>query len=310
MITCVSLNPSIDRTLEIDALNPGGLNRVRSQTDAAAGKGVNVALALSALGAEAECVGFLQENGGDLFRQRLQNGGASWDFCEIPGAVRVNLKIFDRAKGEITELNSAGAPVTTAQLTDVRQLIAAHARRAKMLILSGSLPPLCPADFYRTLALDAAEAGCRVILDADGERLRLGLEAKPFLIKPNRSELEMLTGKKLNSLNDVLDAARFCIAEGARTVAVSLGAEGSVLTDGNEVWRAKGLRLEVRSTVAAGDSMIAGFAAAFSRGMNLADALRLGAAAASVRCATPPEEMISGAHCAEIVQKIEIERIG
>lgn len=309
MITCVSLNPSIDRTLEIDELRQGGLNRVRCQTDAAAGKGVNVALALAALGQQAECVGFLQREGGDLFRERLSKGGAEWDFAECPGAVRVNVKVFDRSRGEITELNSSGVPVTDQQLAQVRELIARHARTSDFLVLSGSLPPQCPVDFYRTLAADAAQAGCRVILDADGERLRLGLEAKPFLIKPNRSELEALTGKTLADTNDVVAAAKACVDSGAQLVAASLGADGSILTDGKSVWRAKGMKIEVKSTVAAGDSMIAGFAAAFESGMELPEALRLGAAAATVRCATPPEEIISGAACRELAKRIEVERL-
>lgn len=307
MITCVSLNPSIDRTLEIDKMQVGGLNRVRRQTDAAAGKGVNVALALAALGEETECVGFLQADGGELFRRRLRDGGVTWDFVESPGAVRVNMKVFDREKGQITELNGMGVPASQEQLKQARARIAAHAETAELLILSGSLPPQCPAEFYRTLAEDAR---CRVILDADGERLRLGLQAKPYLIKPNLAELEALTGRELRSLEDAVRAAKDCVAAGARMTAVSLGADGSVLTDGSETWRAKGVKVEVKSTVAAGDSMIAGFAAAFRRGMGMADALRLAAAAATVRCATPPEEIISGAACLEMAQKIEVERIG
>ena len=310
MISCVSLNPSIDRTLGIDRLCAGGLNRVRSQTDAAAGKGVNVSLALAALGKSAMCVGFMWDEGEALFRQRLENGGVAWDFTQCPGAVRVNLKVMDRARGEITELNSPGVPVTQAQLEDVRARIAKRAATSSFLILSGSLPPSCPGDFYQALTTDAAKAGCRVILDADGERLRHGLMAEPYLIKPNRAELEALTGMSLRTTDDVLDAARSCIRMGARNVAVSLGAEGAILTNGIEAWRAKGVPVKVKSTVAAGDSMVAGFAAAFCDGRAFADALRLGTAAATVRCCTPPDEVISGEACRKMAKEIEVERIG
>ena len=186
MITSISLNPSIDRTVTVDGLSVGGLNRVKSQTDVAAGKGVNVALAAAALGEESACIGFMYREGGSLFEQRLRAGGARSDFLWCDGAVRVNVKVFDRVKGEITELNSSGTPVTQAQLDEMTRLVARCARKADDLVLTGSLPPGCPADFYRTLAEVARKENCRVLLDADGDRLREGLKAKPFLIKPNR----------------------------------------------------------------------------------------------------------------------------
>ena len=168
MISCVSLNPSIDRTLALERFEQGGLNRVLSQTDVAAGKGVNVALAASALGEQTACIGFMYREGGALFEHRLREGGVQSDFLWCEGAVRVNVKVFDRSKGEITELNSSGTPVSGAQLDQMRALSLRHARSAACLVLSGSLPPACPVDFYRTLARDAAQVGCRVILDADG----------------------------------------------------------------------------------------------------------------------------------------------
>ena len=297
MITCASLNPSIDRTLTLPRLVPGGLNRVAAQTDAAAGKGVNVALAAAALGEEAACIGFMYTEGARKFEARLAEGNVRGDFVRCDGAVRVNVKLFDRERGEITEINSPGVPVTDAQLRAMEALVRRHARASDFLILSGSLPPDCPADFYRTLAAIAAEAGCRVMLDADGERLRLGLEAKPFLIKPNRYELELLTGRKLDATDKLIDAAVGCVRAGAGLAAVSMGGEGALITDGENVLFARGLKVEVRSTVAAGDSMIAGLAAGFRRGYSLEDALRLGVGAATARCVTPPDAIISPALC-------------
>ena len=310
MISCVSLNPSIDRTLALERFEQGGLNRVVSQTDVAAGKGVNVALAASALGEEAACIGFMYREGGALFERRLGDGGVQSDFLWCEGAVRVNVKVFDRSRGEITELNSSGTPVSETQLEEMRALSLRHARSAACLVLSGSLPPACPADFYRTLAQDAAQAGCRVILDADGERLRAGLKARPFLIKPNRYELELLTGRTLDSDAALLGAARECISAGAQVVAVSMGGEGALIVRGDEVLRTPGLKVEVKSTVAAGDSMIAGLAAGFARGLDLEQSFRLGVAAASVRCMTPPEEIISREVCDRLAKEICIERLG
>ena len=309
MITCTSLNPSIDRTLAVPRLVPGGLNRIASQTDAAAGKGVNVALAAAALGEETECIGLMYREGARLFEERLAGAGVGIDFVRCEGAVRVNVKVLDEERGEITELNASGTPATEAQLRDMAELAARHAQSSDFLILSGSLPPDCPADFYRTLAEIAAKAGCRVILDADGERLRSGLEAKPFLIKPNRYELELLTGRRLDTMDQLIDAAMGCVRAGVGVAAVSMGAEGALITDGDSVLRTPGLKVEIRSTVAAGDSMIAGLAAGFCRGYALEDAFRLGVAAATARCATPPEEIISGELCERYAQELKMEKL-
>ena len=127
MITCASLNPSIDRTLTVPRLTPGGLNRVARQTDVAAGKGVNVALAAAALGEEAACIGLMYSEGARLFEERLSAAGVACDFARCEGAVRVNVKVLDEEKGEITELNASGTPATEAQLREMAALAARHA---------------------------------------------------------------------------------------------------------------------------------------------------------------------------------------
>jgi len=309
MITSVSLNPSIDRTLVVENFTTGGLNRVLGQTDVAAGKGVNVALAAAVLGADSECIGFMYREGGSLFEKRLGEGGVHSDFMWCEGAVRVNVKVFDRSRGEITELNSSGTPVTQDQLAEMTRLVREHARRADTMILSGSLPPSCPVDYYRTLAEVAGAEGCRVILDADGERLRSGIQAKPFLIKPNRYELELLTGRKLDSIDLLLEAAQDCIRAGVGAVAVSMGGEGALITDGKTAFRIPGMKVEVKSTVAAGDSMIAGMAVGLGRGDPLEEAFRLGVAAATARCMTPPEEIISREACLKISDELKMEKL-
>lgn len=309
MITAVSLNPSIDRTIAVERLVKGGLNRIVSQVDAAAGKGVNVALAATVLGERAECIGFMFENGGKLFEERLRNGGAECDFLWCGGDVRVNMKVLDKTAGEITELNASGTPVNPQQLEEMTQLVIRHAQNSDYLVLSGSTPPGCPQDYYYILAQAARNAGCRVILDADGEELRLGLRAKPFLIKPNRYELELLTGTRLDSIDAILSAAAECIRSGVGVAAVSMGGEGSLITDGRSAWRAQGMRVEIKSTVAAGDSMIAGLAAGFSRNLPLDDVFRLGNAAAVARCITMPDRMIERGTVDELAEKIVLEKL-
>ncbi len=310
MITAVSLNPGIDRTLTVEKLCPGGLNRVECQVDVAAGKGANAAVAASVLGAEAECIGFMYPDGISMYRDRFGRSNVGCDFVMCEGSLRVNQKVFDRTRGEITELNQSGAFVTEQQLAEAANLVARHAARSSWLILTGSLPPGCPVDTYGRLCALAKQNGCRVILDCDGDRLREGLKANPDLIKPNRYELEMLVGHPLNGQQDILSAARELVDGGVGVVAVSMGGDGAIIVNADGAWRARGVRIDVKSTVAAGDSMIAGLAVGLERGMRLPDAFRLGVAAATARCATPPDAMFD-AHAVEIyAAQIEIEEIG
>lgn len=309
MITAVSLNPGIDRTLIVEKLCPGGLNRVERQIDVAAGKGANAALAAAALGAEAACIGFMYPDGISMYRDRFGRGNVDSNFVMCEGSIRINQKVFDRTRGEITELNQSGVRVTEEQIAAVSGLVVRHAVKSDWLILTGSLPPGCPVDTYGRLCALAKQRGCRVILDADGDRLREGLKANPDLIKPNRYELETLVGRPLPGRQDILDAARALVDGGVRVVAVSMGGDGALIVCRDGAWCAKGVRVEVKSTVAAGDSMIAGLAVGLERGMAVPEAFRLGVAAATARCATPPDLMFDAEAVEAYASQVEIEEI-
>lgn len=309
MITSISLNPSIDRTLTVEQFTPGGLNRVISRSDIAAGKGINVALTVSALGIDAECIGFMYRDSASLFEKRLMVNSTAYDFIWCEGSARTNIKVFDRSAGVITELNESGRDVDPADLDKMVDLVVRHAENSDFLILSGSMPPGCPKDYYRTLINAVEGLGCRCVLDADGERLKFGLEARPFMIKPNRYELEMMTGCKLNSIQEIRDAARHYIDQGVQIVAVSLGEEGALITDADETLYAPRMNIEVKSTVGAGDSMVAGLATGFMGDNSLEDAFRMGVACATARCMTEGYKIVDKTVYKALMDMVKIERI-
>lgn len=309
MITSISLNPSIDRTLTVEQFTPGGLNRVISRSDIAAGKGINVALTVSALGIDAECIGFMYRDSASLFEKRLMVNSTAYDFIWCEGSARTNIKVFDRSAGVITELNESGRDVDPADLDKMVDLVVRHAENSDFLILSGSMPPGCPKDYYRTLINAVEGLGCRCVLDADGERLKFGLEAKPFMIKPNRYELEMMTDCKLNSIQEIRDAARHYIDQGVQIVAVSLGEEGALITDADETLYAPRMNIEVKSTVGAGDSMVAGLATGFMGDNSLEDAFRMGVACATARCMTEGYKIVDKTVYKALMDMVKIERI-
>ena len=309
MITCISLNPSIDRTLTVDGFTPGGLNRVISSQDVAAGKGINVALTVSALGLDAECVGFMYRDSGSLFEKRLMVNSTAYDFIWCEGKARTNIKIFDQSAGVVTELNSSGAEIQPEQLEQMTDMVCRHAENSDFMILSGSMPPGCPEDYYQTL-IDAVEGlGCRCVLDADGERLKRGLEARPFMIKPNRAELEAMTGRQLTNIQEIKNAAQRYIHMGVNVVAVSLGADGAMILREDEALFAPRLNIEVKSTVGAGDSMVAGLVAGFMAENDLEESFRMGMACATARCMTEGYRIMDKTVYKALMDMVTIERL-
>lgn len=309
MITSISLNPSIDRTLTVEGFTPGGLNRVVSKSDVAGGKGINVALTVSGLGLDSECVGFMYQDGASLFEKRLMLNSTPYEFIWCEGSVRTNIKVFDRAAGVITELNESGMTVSEEDLGKMVDLVVRHAENSDYMILSGSMPKGCPQDYYRTLMRAVEGLGCRCVLDADGDRLKYGLEGKPFMIKPNRYELEMMTGRSLDGIADIRDAALRYIDMGVEVVAVSLGAEGALITNGDETLFAPRMNIEVKGTVGAGDAMVAGMVAGFMAERELEQCFRMGVACASTRCITEGYKTIDRTVYKAMLDMVTIERV-
>ena len=250
MITGVCLNPSFDKTVEVDALALGEVNRIRSVRVDMGGKGVNVAVVARRLGLDALCIGCMGEQGAQHFTRLMDEEGLPHRFLTVPGAVRTNLKVVSRDGKGVTELNEPGAPLSGKAMEDFFALAKEEAARSEYVVLTGSLPPGCPDNTYGELI--RAMGGTRCILDAGGPVLRLGAEAGPFLLKPNLAELEQALGAQLRTLRAIRDAALIFLRKGASHVVVSMGAMGAMYVSEARTLYAPALRVEARSTVGAG----------------------------------------------------------
>ena len=307
LITTVGLNLSIDRTIELARLIPYGTNRALSTRLDPGGKAVNVALMAARLGAKAAITGFMREESARFFLDKLETGGVEADFHTLPGAMRVNLKALDRDAGAVTEFNESGAPVSPEDLENVAQRIAARAEKGGWLVLTGSLPPGCPKDFY--LKLIRAAGGCSVALDADGEALKLAVEGKPRLVKPNRKELEGLTGRTMETVDDVRRGAMVLIERGVEIAVVSLGDKGALAVSRGECLFAQPPEVAVQSTVGAGDAMVAGLTVALENGADLHSALRTAVAAAGAAVGTPGTQAAPLEFYQHIYETITIQKV-
>lgn len=287
MLVTVTLNPCIDRLAEVPAFTYGGMNRVTRSRSDAAGKGVNVAVAYSHLGGDSLCTGFHYETGSEMITGLLDAEGIPCDCIRVPGTVRTNFKIHDHATGRTTEINESGCPVAEDAIAALIEKIGKLAEKADTMVFCGSVPPGVPADIYRTLISAARRAGARCILDAQGELLRIGIEAGPVLIKPNLYELETTFGLKITDTAEIVSAARLIMEAGVSMVAVTLGSAGAVIVDAGEAWYAPAIPVEIGGLCGAGDSAVAGFCRAMDEGLSLGDILRYGVAAATASVILP-----------------------
>lgn len=257
--TTLTLNPSLDRTFNIDELVRAAVIRVQSSSVEAAGKGVNVARALATNGHDALAVIPIGGASGTQMAQLLDVNGPPYEAVPIAGSVRSNLTVIE-ADGTVTKLNEPGPELSTIELSRLTETLLARAVESQgWAVLAGSLPPGAPPDTYARIIAEARLSGVRSVIDTSGEALSLAVKAKPHLIKPNRDELEELTGSTIGTLGEAAAAAGELHETGIEQVLVSLGADGVLLVDDTGVTYGKVSVDSVVNTIGAGDTLLAGF---------------------------------------------------
>lgn len=278
-VVCVTPNPALDRTLEVPGFRAGEILRTGAARVAPGGKGLNVARALSVLGAHPLCMGPLGGASGRQLADLASAEGldASWTWCDLE--TRTCLILVDSAARQATVINEAGPRLSGEDWARTRQDVLARAASAKTICLSGSLPPgVAPeafADFCRALV----EAGRTPWVDSSGAALSAALHTKGVRLKINREEAQEALGLSLDSLSDCAEASRRLLENGPLSVVMTLGAEGAVLADGRGCWHAAAPPVETDSAVASGDSFLAGLVAAETLGHDPQEAVRWGVAA-------------------------------
>lgn len=291
MIYTLTLNPALDYIVRLPAIREGQTNRAVSTELQFGGKGVNVSLVLSELGVENTALGFSAGFTGAALTAYLTDKGIRTDFIPLPeGLTRINVKLKtpEGAHPE-TEINAAGPAIPSECMEALYQRLDTLTEE-DTLVLAGSIPASLSKDTYRDLMERLAGRGIRFVVDAEGALLTETLPYRPFLIKPNRAELEGIMGKALPTEEELKEAAAALQRAGAVNVLVSLGGEGALLLDENGAYhRADALPVEPVNTVGAGDSTVAGFLAGVGRGYGYALKLAMacgGATTASEGLAT------------------------
>ena len=281
MIITVTLNPAIDKTLEVDNCTIGSINRVSSIKVDAGGKGINVSKVIKSLEGESIALGALAGSTGEFIKSYLDDEKIKNDFIFAEGETRTNIKIVDKVKNTNTDINEPGNSISEEDIKRIKEKVFNDIKEEDILVLSGSVPQGVEKNIYEVWIKDAKQLGVKTILDADGELLKQGLLSGPYLIKPNIHELEKLFDVKINGVQEVISLCKSIFDYGVNIIAVSLGSEGALFMNKEKTIYAHGLKVEVKSTVGAGDSMVAALALALDKGYSFEKSVTLSVAAAT-----------------------------
>lgn len=307
MITTVCMNPSFDRTVTVDTLQPGHVNRIRTSRTDVGGKGVNVAVVASRLGMDAQVIGIAGRDGAARICSAMDGENVAHAFLEVTGSVRVNTKIVSLDGSGVTELNEPGPMITQVALNEFFSLAQEKAREADAVVLTGSLPPGCPAGTYRELI--RCLSGTRCILDVGGTELVQGVEAKPFLIKPNHHELAAALGTELHTMDDIRRGAQSLVDAGAQHVVVSMGRDGALYVGAEGAFYAPEIPVEVHSTVGAGDALVGGILYGLTKYGTMRDAFRCGVAAGTASVMTEGTQLVVPEDFRRLLERVQIQEL-
>ena len=303
----VTLNAAVDKLYTIPGFAVNEVQRPTEMRVYAGGKGINVARVYRTLGGEVTATGFSGGATGEYIQKSLRREGIASEFVSLAQESRVCTVIIDPIGQTETVLNENGPQVTPAECETLLQRLRELLPGQDAVVLSGSFPPGTPPDVYAAIIRTAQENGVKAVLDASGVALQLGVEARPFLVKPNVHELEALSigsdgwGGSAQALREKY---------GVTIALITGGARGAVLASAEGVWEATPPTVEVVSALGSGDSLTAGFVWAWAQGWDCAEALKLGVGAGAANAAVYGSGFCTREQIHALAARITLNRIG
>jgi len=277
-VATITVNPAVDETISVDNFKLGTVNRSQGYRYDAGGKGVNVASFLADYGISVAVTGFLGEENADVFERHFERKGIEDRFVRVPGETRVNIKIMDEVNQVTTDLNMPGQVPGEYAVSKLMEQVEAMSEACECFVLSGNIQSGLPSNFYADIIQLLKSKKRRVVLDTSGDALTESVKVKPNIIKPNIHELSALVNKSLNGIESVYSSAVSLINEDTTVVVISMGKDGALFVEKDQAFVAKPPEVTVKSTVGAGDAMVAGLVAGLSKKMSLRECARLATA--------------------------------
>ena len=279
MIYTITFNPALDYISQVENFQIGRVNRTKTEKILPGGKGLNVSIVLKNLGQESTALGFIAGFTGDELKKEIEDRGIATDFVKVKdGITRINVKISSK---EETALNGNGPKITQENVQELLEKIQ-KINKEDIVIISGNIPKGINNNIYEIICKDLKEKGVTFIVDATQELLINVLKYGPFLIKPNKEELEETFNVKIQTIKEIEKYAKKLQLMGAQNVLISLGGEGAIfITADDKVYFSEAPKGKVVNTVGAGDSMVAGFIAAYKQYGDFEKAFKMGIATGS-----------------------------
>jgi 1-phosphofructokinase family hexose kinase len=312
MIVTVTLNAAVDRTLLVPNFQVGQRHRASVGFLSAGGKGINVGRALKRLGVPVVCTGLAGGRNGTLLVEELTQEGILNDFVRIRGESRTSTAVLDPTSNIYTEINEWGPEIAEDELDTLREKLAYLTQGAEFVVFAGSLPRRVEADFFAEVVRDAGRRNQLAVVDTEGEPLRVGTAAEPYLVAPNVREAEELVGHEFVDEEDLAGALDEIADLGARNVLITLetGCYALLREDRNEVrLRARVPELEPVSRIGAGDTLLAGFLAARAAGRSFEDAVRSAVATGAASVLEPGPGRFDPREASRLTPLVTVEHL-
>ncbi|QKY70101.1 1-phosphofructokinase [Lentibacillus sp. CBA3610] len=303
MIYTVTLNPSVDYIVQVNRLNLGELNKMENEMKFPGGKGINVSRVLHELAYDTTALGFLGGFTGEFIADSLDNKAIQTNFTPIQGDTRINIKLKSK---EETEINGRGPEILPHEAENLLQQLK-NVTSQDTVILSGSAPPSLETGFHQIMIEKIAASGAAFVIDTTGETLKSALPYHPLMVKPNKDELADFFGVTLNSQEDVVYYGEKLLDLGARHAIVSMAGEGALLFTRAGIYHGSTPKGQVKNSVGAGDSMIAGFTGKFRETGDVMEAFRMSLASGSATAFS--DDLAEAGDINALLKEINITRI-
>ena len=306
MITTVTMNPAIDKSIILNKVSFGEVNTAAEALENAGGKGINVSKVLNVLGVDSIATGILGQDNADFFINYLSSRNIKNDFQLVKGKTRTNIKLIEISKNRTTDINEAGIEVKAEDLLKIKSKIVELAKRSEYVVLSGSLPIGVPDDFYADI-INTIKDYTITVLDTSGARLTGGIEAGAHIIKPNKYEMEQSYGISFGSNDECVDFCKKLICKSQlKTILLTLAADGAVFIQNDKILYSEPVKVKVINTVGAGDSFLGGYLAGKSDGLTGEEAFRMAAACGTLAAMQKGTDVFSLDDYNEMIKKVHI----
>ncbi len=307
MILTVTLNPVLDRVVEVPDFRVGKVNRVeKERIRVAGGKGINVSRVAKILGEPTLATGWLGGRTAGFIKERLKKEGIASDFVCIVGESRLNLTILDPVIPSQTHLVEKGPRIFPSEIKKLEEKVGDLVRKARVVVFSGSVPPGVSENIYNSLIrlVYREKEGIISILDTRGEPLKQGLQGRPFMLKPNKEEMESLIGRSLESEADLIRQVRALLNKYVQLVVVSRGKDKVMVMEKESLLMVSPPEINSLNTIGAGDALVGGFAVGLSRGLSLKEMSALAVACAAASAEEGREKPLSLKRINQLKNKI------